>query len=182
MTPRAGHDRDVAAGVRWSDVGELDAVCRETLQARWGGGVGFLGPVGAVVDRHRLHGLPGVGDQESRAAASATPASVHQGARLPPADGHGRVHRGGRARAHARRPPGSARAAASVVAEAISRVRDGSATGPLTLCADSAFYGKSVLWNCQNAGVQFSVTVRMDKSIRAAIDAIPDRAWTPIDY
>jgi hypothetical protein len=68
------------------------------------------------------------------------------------------------------------------VAEAISRVRDGSATGPLTLCADSAFHGKSVLWNCQNAGVQFSVTVRMDKSIRAAIDAIPDRAWTPIDY
>lgn len=74
---------------------------------------------------------------------------------------------------------GSARGAASFLAEAISRVRDAGATGPLTVRADAAFYTKKVLWSARNAGVRFSVTVRMDKRIRAAIDAIPEHAWTP---
>ena len=48
--------------------------------------------------------------------------------------------------------------------------------------ADSAFYSRAMLWACRKAGARFSVTVRMNRSVRAAIDAIPDDAWTPIPY
>jgi Transposase DDE domain group 1 len=77
---------------------------------------------------------------------------------------------------------GSARGAASLLAETVSRVRDAGASGPLTVRADAAFYGRKVLWAARKAGVRFSVTVRMDKRIRAAIDSIPEDAWTPIPY
>ena len=48
--------------------------------------------------------------------------------------------------------------------------------------ADSAFYSRAMLWACRKAGAKFSVTVRMNRSVRAAIDAIPYDAWTPIPY
>jgi hypothetical protein len=39
-----------------------------------------------------------------------------------------------------------------------------------------------VLGTAVRLGVAFSVTARQDKKIRAAIDAIPEQAWTPIPY
>lgn len=48
--------------------------------------------------------------------------------------------------------------------------------------ADSAFYSRTVLGTAVRLGVEFSVTARQDKKIRAAIDAIPEDAWTPIPY
>lgn len=41
---------------------------------------------------------------------------------------------------------------------------------------------KAVIGACRKADVRFSITVPMNKSIRKAIDAIPDDAWTPIPY
>jgi hypothetical protein len=52
----------------------------------------------------------------------------------------------------------------------------------LTVRADSAFYSRAVLGTAVQLGVEFSVTARQDKKIRAAIDAIPEEAWTPIPY
>jgi hypothetical protein len=46
--------------------------------------------------------------------------------------------------------------------------------------ADSAFYSKAVLGTAARLDVRFSVTVRQDKRIRAAIEAIAEQDWTPI--
>jgi hypothetical protein len=47
---------------------------------------------------------------------------------------------------------------------------------------DSAYYSAAVLGTIRAARAHFSVTVRMDPKIRAAIAAIPQDAWTPITY
>ena len=162
---------------RWSNVRELDAVCRETLRAAWAAGLGpadLSAPLTIDVDSTVCQAY-GINKQGCRFGYTkvrgyhpllATVASTGEVA-------HVRM-RGGNA--------GSARGAKSFVAEAISRVRDAGATGPLTLRADAAFYSKGVLWACRKAGVRFSVTVKLNTSIRKAIDAIPESAWTPIPY
>lgn len=76
----------------------------------------------------------------------------------------------------------SGKGAASFVAETVARVRDAGARGALTLRADSGFYAGAVVSACRRAGVAFSVTARKNSSIRKAIAAIPDEAWTPIPY
>ena len=48
--------------------------------------------------------------------------------------------------------------------------------------ADSAFYSAAFTGAVRRAGAFFSVTVRMDPKVKAAIAAIPDTAWTPIRY
>jgi len=45
-----------------------------------------------------------------------------------------------------------------------------------------AFYGSPACSAACRAGAYFSVTVRMDPKVRAAIAAIPEQAWTPIRY
>ena len=77
---------------------------------------------------------------------------------------------------------GAARGAKSFLTETVSRVRDAGATGQLTVRADSAFYSRAVLGTAVKLGVEFSVTARQDKKIRAAIEAIEEDAWTPIPY
>lgn len=61
-------------------------------------------------------------------------------------------------------------------------------TGPPTIAAvddkaaaaaDSAFYGYPA---AIRGGAQVSITVRLDPKVRAAIAAIDDDAWTPIEY
>lgn len=77
---------------------------------------------------------------------------------------------------------GSARGAGSFVRETLRRVRDAGATGQLTIRADSAFYSRAFVRACRDHDVRFSVTVKLLKPIREAIEAIPDEAWVPIDY
>jgi hypothetical protein len=75
---------------------------------------------------------------------------------------------------------GAARGAKSFLTETVSRVRHAGATGQLTVRADSAFYSRAVLGTAVKLGLEFSVTARQEKKIRAAIDAIAEDAWTPI--
>jgi hypothetical protein len=83
---------------------------------------------------------------------------------------------------------GSARGAAWLVAEAIATTRTVLATQPATtigevvLRADSAFYSRKVIAACRRAGVRFSVTIRVDKKVRTAIETIPANAWVQIEY
>jgi hypothetical protein len=58
--------------------------------------------------------------------------------------------------------------------ETVSRIRDAGASGQLTVRADSAFYSTAVLHTAVALDVRFSVTVRQDKRIRAAIAAIDE--------
>jgi Transposase DDE domain group 1 len=77
---------------------------------------------------------------------------------------------------------GSARGAASLVAEAIGTAKAAGATGLIVMRADSAFYTKKVVWTCRRHGVYFSVATRMDAKIRAACDAIGEDRWVDIKY
>ena len=73
---------------------------------------------------------------------------------------------------------GSARGAATLVAEAINTARQAGATGLIVVRADSAYYDGAFVAACRRNGARFSVTVRMDPKVRRAIAAIPDQAWT----
>ena len=77
---------------------------------------------------------------------------------------------------------GSARGAASQIAEAITTARSCGATGEIVVRADSAFYTKTVIGTCRRRKVRFSVTTRIDAKIRAACDSIPDDQWIDIQY
>jgi hypothetical protein len=76
----------------------------------------------------------------------------------------------------------SARGAERFVNELVARIRRAGATGPLTMRADSAFHSAKVIKACRRLGVAFSITVNQNSAVRAAIDAIPESAWIPIDY
>ena len=76
----------------------------------------------------------------------------------------------------------SVRGAASLAAGAISAARQAGCTGQIVFRIDSAYYSAAVLGAIRAAGACFSVTVRMDPKIRAAIAAIPGDAWTPVTY
>jgi hypothetical protein len=77
---------------------------------------------------------------------------------------------------------GSARGAASMIAEAISIARTCGASGEIVVRADSAFYAKTVISACRRHKVRFSVTTRIDAKIRAACDSIAEDQWTCIKY
>jgi hypothetical protein len=77
---------------------------------------------------------------------------------------------------------GSARGAASLVAEAIGTAKACGATGLIVARADSAFYAKKVIWACRRHGVRFSVATRIDAKIRATCEAIAEDRWVDIKY
>lgn len=83
---------------------------------------------------------------------------------------------------------GSARGAASLVAEALGAAREiGAGTAPapggvLLLRADSAFYTATVVSAARRHDARFSITVSMNPAVRRAIDGIDETAWTPIRY
>ena len=53
---------------------------------------------------------------------------------------------------------------------------------PILVRMDSAFYGRGPVHAALAGGAAVSVTVRMDKRIKAAIATIGDDAWTTIEY
>ena len=76
----------------------------------------------------------------------------------------------------------SARGAASFANASVAAARAAGCTGILVARADSAFYSAAFTGAVRAAGAFFSVTVRMDPKVKAAIAAIPETAWTPIRY
>ncbi len=81
---------------------------------------------------------------------------------------------------------GSARGAARLIADALKTVSNltsgqSPAAKPLVR-ADSAFYTHATIGAAVRAGADVSVTVRMNPKVKAAIAAISDDAWTPIQY
>lgn len=76
---------------------------------------------------------------------------------------------------------GSPRGAKRLVADALKTTAALTDATPLVR-ADSAFYGRGLVGAAVRAGADVSVTVRMDKAVKAAIAAIDDDAWTTIEY
>jgi hypothetical protein len=77
---------------------------------------------------------------------------------------------------------GSARGAASLAVQAIGTARDCGCTGLIIVRMDSAYYNAAVIGSVRLHGARFPVTVPMNSSIRAAIAAIGEDAWTAIRY
>jgi hypothetical protein len=171
----------------WGNVRQLDAVARQFLSALAAGtpllpGAGVLAFIDMDSMQKRVYGhaKQGAGFGHTKiqgksltirglnalAAVISTPlaAPVIAATRL----------RGGKAN--------SARGAASLAAEAISTARQAGCTGKIVFRIDSAYYSAAVLGAIRRGGACFSVTVRMDPKIRAAIAAIGQDAWTPITY
>jgi hypothetical protein len=76
----------------------------------------------------------------------------------------------------------SARGAASLAAQAIGTARACGCTGTIIVRMDSAYYNAAVIGAIRSQGARFSVTVPMNSSVRAAIAAIGEDAWTPVRY
>src|SRR3954454_12082956 len=66
--------------------------------------------------------------------------------------------------------------------ELIARVTRAGASGVKLLRADSGFWNTKVFERLEKAGWQYSIGVRMIKTVRAAVEAIPEDAWATIDY
>jgi hypothetical protein len=66
--------------------------------------------------------------------------------------------------------------------ELIARVDRAGASGVKLLRADSGFWNTKVFERLQRAGWQYSIGVRMIKTVRAAIEAIEEDSRQRIDY
>jgi len=76
----------------------------------------------------------------------------------------------------------SGHGAARLIVDAVAAARAAGAGGQVLVRADSGYYRQDVIAAAVRAKAWFSVTVRMNPSVRQAIAAIPDDAWTPIRY
>jgi hypothetical protein len=65
--------------------------------------------------------------------------------------------------------------------ELIARVERAGATGVKLLRADSGFWNTKVFERLERAGWQYSIGVRLIKTVRAAVEAIDADAWQTID-
>lgn len=78
---------------------------------------------------------------------------------------------------------GSARGALRFVCELIARVERAGARGEKLLRADSAFWSNKLIARLEEEKWRYSIAVRMQGPIPAAIESIPESEWLPlIDY
>ena len=87
---------------------------------------------------------------------------------------------------HARMRKGSAntqRGARRFISEVVARVRRAGAIGELTIRFDSGFWSNDTITVLNRLNVRYTMSVRCSsKGINDAIAAIPDDAWTSIEY
>nr|BFF06268.1 IS1380-like element IS1677 family transposase [Brevibacterium otitidis] len=76
----------------------------------------------------------------------------------------------------------SARGADKFVSDALATTARINSDLPALVRADSAYYSSQVAKAARDAGAYVSITVRMDKKVKAAIATIDDDAWTGIEY
>jgi hypothetical protein len=75
----------------------------------------------------------------------------------------------------------SSRGALRFVEELIPRVARAGATGPKLLRADSGFWNRKIMARLQAAGWTYSIGVRQQPHIKAAITAIPEQDWQTLE-
>ncbi len=67
------------------------------------------------------------------------------------------------------------------LSELLARVRRAGATGQILIRADSGFWRKATFEQLERAGILYSIGVRMQGHIPAAIATIAEDAWTTLD-
>jgi Transposase DDE domain group 1 len=75
----------------------------------------------------------------------------------------------------------SARGVLRFAEELIARVARAGATGPRLLRADSAFWNKKLIARLERAGWHYSISVRIQYWVPAAIAQIPESAWQALE-
>ena len=75
----------------------------------------------------------------------------------------------------------TARGALRFVEELIPRVARAGASGPKLLRADSGFWNTKTMARLQQAGWTYSIGVRQQKHIQAAIQDSPEQDWQPLE-
>jgi hypothetical protein len=76
---------------------------------------------------------------------------------------------------------GSPRGVLRFAEELIARVTRAGANGPKLLRADSAFWNKKLIARLEQAGWRYSISVRMQYWVPAAIAKIPESAWQTLE-
>lgn len=76
----------------------------------------------------------------------------------------------------------SAKGAVRMIAQAVATARAAGVSGQIVVRADSAYGTGVVAAACRRAGAKFSLALTKNRSVAAAITAIPDTAWTPVSY
>lgn len=77
---------------------------------------------------------------------------------------------------------GSGKGAARMVAQAITTARAAGVTGQILVRGDSAYGTRAVVAACRRAGARFSLVLTKNTTVQAAIEAIPQHAWTAVRY
>ena len=151
-------------------VRQLDRVLDETVQRAWAAGAG-PGDGRLVVDVDSFVGET-FGPKKQGAAFGYTRVRGYHPLLAVRAD-TGEV-------LHIRLRKGSAntsRGFGRFLDELLARVERAGATGPRLLRADSGFWNKQTFKRLDQAGWQFSIGVRLQPTVRAAIEAIDEGAW-----
>jgi hypothetical protein len=161
-------------GFTFGHVRQLDAVLADSLQRAWTAGAG-PGDGRLVVDVDSF-----VGEVHGRAKQGASFGYTHKRGYHPilatRAD-TGEV-------LHIRARKGSAntaRGARRFVDELLPRVARAGASGPKLLRADSGFWNQKIMARLESAGWTYSIGVRRQRAIPAAIAAIPERDWIDLE-
>ena len=155
-------------------VRQLDRVLADTLTRAWAAGAG-PGQERLVVDVDSF-----VGEVHGHAKQGASFGYTHKRGYHPilaTRAGTGEV-------LHIRCRKGSAntaRGALRFVEELIPRVARAGASGPKLLRADSGFWNSKTMARLQQAGWTYSIGVRQQKHIKAAILAIGEQDWRPLE-
>ncbi len=68
------------------------------------------------------------------------------------------------------------------IAETVARARRAGAAGDLCVRADSGFFSYDLLDRLDDLRVRWSITIPQYAHVKAAIGAIPEDDWAPIDY
>jgi len=76
----------------------------------------------------------------------------------------------------------SGKGAARMVAQAITTARAAGVTGLIIVRGDSAYGSRAVIRVCRRYGAVFSLVLTRNAAVQRAIDAIPENAWTPVQY
>ncbi len=76
----------------------------------------------------------------------------------------------------------SGEGAARMIAQAVGTARAAGVTGQILVRGDFAYGNGPVVAACRRAGVQFSLVLTKNRTVAAAIAAVPEDAWTPVSY
>ncbi len=161
-------------GFTFGHVRQLDAVLAQSLSRAWAAGAG-PGSERLIVDVDSFVGEVHGYDKQGASFGYTRKRGYHP--ILATRAGTGEV-------LHIRARKGSAntaRGALRFVEELIPRVARAGATGPKLLRADSGFWNKKLMARLQAAGWTYSIGVRQQKHIKAAIAAIPEIDWQPLE-